>query len=833
MAVLVLSVGAPAEDPAPRFGLAPLIAAPDAALVESLIAHGLPRLAVRLCESRLPLHAHDSDAYAQWVMLVMHAQASEALQAFDATQRIEDVPAIQDLMAQRTATTPDSPRHAWVEWKGIWCRWYLQQRVLAAYLAVPSREPLRDWILAEVRAGLDQIDALETKVRSLQASPGVRGSETRAFVTNSQILDLRGSLDLLKSDLLYQRAQCYPQASDDRIAAATEMLSSLERGLAKLPGDWLHRPALSMAQANALILLGRSDEALQKLQALWEQLAREETRNAEYAQYQRGAAAIAVRAARELSRWDQADLWLERGGGWTSHPELALEYFGCVIRREGNAAAERALQIKREIGVRFGPYWEQRADAILVSSPSLRPGGAEAATPSDNAGLELLRIEVRQLLAAKRWREAIEKLRQAQVAAERAGSIAEAFAFAMQVAAVFENQGQRTEAADAFFHAANQFPSQPKAPAAALMGAWLVRETDGQASESTAARLQAVWQQWPDSQEAEQAIGWLERDGWSQDQGSEMLDLWTHRLAAASATGDPSPASLAPRGTSRWLLGYCLSQDDWLERAREPDTPLRASMAPLRQALLDASKPAERERWSAWFSALGSDLRWPTDLPALDANSTMGAIAHLASGPWPPTRDAASLETPMQAWADDPLGRVAVLWFACEFRVALALHGTDTSRVDACKALVVLSDALAGAIQDERGVPLGPATLAKLERCLAFYPLLAQGTLGDRAASVAGLAKLRSENKKSSWWLVRTARALQSWEPHRAEAVALYRQLAAGLPAGSEPWLEARARTAQTLRAMGKAHDADQLRDLVMATYPQSADLWRSRFESN
>jgi len=73
---------------------------------------------------------------------------------------------------------------------------------------------------------------------------------------------------------------------------------------------------------------------------------------------------------------------------------------------------------------------------------------------------------------------------------------------------------------------------------------------------------------------------------------------------------------------------------------------------------------------------------------------------------------------------------------------------------------------------------------------------------------------------------------MQSFTEYQQNAIGLYRQMASGLPAGSQPWLEARARTAQTLRALGKVTEADQLRDLVLATYPAAETPWRNRFDS-
>ncbi|MEI8212148.1 MAG: hypothetical protein WCI02_08360 [Planctomycetota bacterium] len=48
-------------------------------------------------------------------------------------------------------------------------------------------------------------------------------------------------------------------------------------------------------------------------------------------------------------------------------------------------------------------YWEQRADAILVASPNHISNNPSNGTAMDS--LEIFRIQVRQLLSAKKWRQ--------------------------------------------------------------------------------------------------------------------------------------------------------------------------------------------------------------------------------------------------------------------------------------------------------------------------------------------------------------------------------------------------------------------------------------------
>jgi hypothetical protein len=170
-----------------------------------------------------------------------------------------------------------SLREPWIDWKSTWCRRWVQQRALAALLAVPGREQAKQWTLGSIRRALDDIDANQQVVQKLQprkltAAQRRTNSEAIPEITASQILELRGDLELLRADLLYQRSQCYDPGSDDRVAAATEMLSSIDRALQRLPGDWSHRPLLAIARASALLQLGQATDSLRDLDKLWEEL---------------------------------------------------------------------------------------------------------------------------------------------------------------------------------------------------------------------------------------------------------------------------------------------------------------------------------------------------------------------------------------------------------------------------------------------------------------------------------------------------------------------------------------------------------------------------------
>lgn len=806
------------ESPNRPYGMSGIAQSPDIRWIESLIDDGFSKFALDASESRLKLHSQDSDPYAQWLMLAMHAQTAMELETFDFSGEPRGLDAIRKGIEERTQSTRGTPREYWVRWKAGWCQWLIQQRALGSYMAVPTREPLKEWVIASIRQSLDAVEQLQLDTRKLATGPG-------KSITNDQKLDLQGRLALLQADLLYQRSQCYPPMSDDRSAAAAEMLRSLDQALGKLPADWIHRPSLAIARIRGQILLGQYDDAISSANKLWESLHAESDTRATSLQYEGALAVVGARASRLKGQSDAFLAWIERGGGPMASPELAMEQFAADLDRGGDQAAEKALEWKRAVGKRFGPYWEQRLDAMLVSNNSATQRNSKM--PS----LEILRIEIRQLLNAKRFEEAIEKLRQAEIAAAQLQAEEEALAFGMQVAAVHDSQGQRDQAAKAFFEAALHYPGQPKAAAASLMGAWLIRPNiDANVEPSSKnrslyrERLLATALKWPTTDAAKQAVDWFERDCLSQDTIAPNLQLWTERTAATKKTSS---------SIGRYLLGMCVKNDAWVEPLSKLHVDLDESLKSLRGSLVDTYSEVDRDRLRTWIATTEFDLRWSTLAVDGDSSTWLGNLSRLVSGGTsgtPITDD--MLRESLSNWQEDPLARLGILWFACESRASAMLSRSTAPSEQEYRQFDALQRILKGERDLDSAYPLGPAIEGTLRRSMRFYEMLASGIGGDWSGILKQLEQERDANKKSAWWLYRSARVLQSIEPRRQEAIPWYRLLASGFPAGSEAWIEARARTAQTLRWSGDGKGADQLRDLVFATYPAAEPKWRTRFEA-
>jgi hypothetical protein len=135
-------------------------------------------------------------------------------------------------------------------------------------------------------------------------------------------------------------------------------------------------------------------------------------------------------------------------------------------------------------------------------------------------------------------------------------------------------------------------------------------------------------------------------------------------------------------------------------------------------------------------------------------------------------------------------------------------------------------------LQSQNGQAIGIRQAEQLARSMESYSIAIDLWSGEERSKKATeeLLKVRKSNPKDAWWFYRSARMLQSSPSQREQAIQLYRSLANGLTAGSEPWFEMRARTAETMRQMGDMKSAQELANLVLATYPSLTEEWKRRF---
>ncbi|MFN6401949.1 MAG: tetratricopeptide repeat protein [Planctomycetota bacterium] len=786
---------------------------PDQIWIQSLVQTGAASLAMDVCTSRTDLCMPGSNAHAQWRMLGLHAQTVVSLEKIDWNSPFDGLSAIQNQLVISPSTKRSTPtnsdaqgaRDPWIRWKKLWCLRLMQQHSLAAYLAVPSRKEHQQWLLQSIRLGLDELEELEQAVLKMEPDKPILTKSQRETkdktlpneVTAAEILDLKGELELLRIDMLYQRSQCYPYGSDEQISAATQMLSSIDRASSQLPATWTNRPLLNLAQAEAQLQLGRHPAVQKSLDELWNSLGN--SLSSEAKTWQQSAACMAIRSARMTQNWELADAWFARVGDWKNSPELAIENLAMMVDRKQERSVEPAdiLSMRKAISERFGKYWEQRVDALLVSADSSKLS-EQAGVGNSMSSLELFRIQARQALAAKRFQEAIEKLQQAELAASKSGKTLEAFQFALQIAAVLEQMQQPSASADEFYRAAISYPETPKAPDAALMSAWLIRNPESPLDiESQANRLATYLQRlketalvWPQSEPANKSIQMLETRWLGSGDFIAMMDFWSDYLAK-------EPKGLQ-QATARWLLGALVTQEDWLEGSVTDSPKLNKSITRLQESILQAAKSQEPSELNSsatqqalleWINVHQPDRRW-----------------HRDSDSWQPLVD-----------SDDWLGQLASTWNRCE-----------TAWQNGSLSQPMLQELLAQRqLAMDRGVGTSPQGTLRLDRFVDLAQIEMQAM--DSGQLKRDLQERIAKEPKSLWWVYRSARTMQRTDGLSEDSLGWYRQMANGVKPGSEPWLEARARSIQVLESLGDSVKAKQLRDLVVAFFPDLPSKWQSR----
>lgn len=799
-----------------RVGTPAVSQAPDRVWIESLIEIGAADLAAQVSQSRLKECVPDSNAHAQWLMLHLQAKTAQAVDRIDWNSPLSPLQAaVEQLGKSESGATLQvaGPRGPWIQWQQLWCRRLIHQNSLAAFLAVPGRKPLQEWTLQSIREGLDQIDSLEQTVLKLQPDKPIVSKVQRELkdktlpneITSGEILDLRGEIELLRADFLYQRSQCYPEGSDERIAAASQMLTSLDRAASQLPANWTHRPLLTLARAEAELQLSRHRVVQQNMEQLWNSLA--DASNPEVRGWRITAASLAIRSARLTQDWKLADAWFARAGGWENSPELAIEHLAITVARDLNRSAspESILGLRKIISQRFGRYWEQRVDAMLVSNPLLSSKEpvttTEPVSGGSMASLELFRIQARQAIAANQIETAIEKLQQAESTASKLGAVPEAFGFAMQIGALLQRLGQDSAAADEFYRTAISYPESPKASAAAMMSAWLIRLPDAKLDADAQEIRQATYIQrlretailWPQSESAQQAIQNLETIWLNSGDFDRCLDFWREYL-------NKNPQSLA-RALRRLLLVDLISQEDWLEKSIQDPAVLGKSREKLIEGLREAigtsqqtgESKLEQVDLNAWLEATSSLRRWKQDVP----------------------KDRIGMFLDKESNGADALGQLADAWHRCED--AWQKGSVDQALIDGLEN-ANQGWTKSGGVRFANGRLERSLDLLKIE-VGSKTPQELQGKLEQRIA----------KEPKSLWWVYRAARTMQRTGSLFDPALGWYRQMAAGVVAGSPPWLEARARTIGILQAKGDSAKADELRSLLLASYPNLSEEWKAR----
>lgn len=802
---------------------------PDRILIEQLSQSGLHDVAIEVSQRRGSDSSlsNSTNERAHWRMLWMEATTNKLIAESAAWM---DNPAALTLgldeMDQACEKERSEDRGAWIQFQSARCRWLLLRSAVSAYLASPTRTTLSEWSLEQIRDAIEILEKIELAVASIApASPTVN---KKGGPTATEVSSLIADSKLLHCDLLVLRASLYRNDADERAAVGTSMLALLDEAEKKIGVGWSDYPKIEIARCRARLYLQEYSKVVDIAQ---QTLAPWESQGDRFAISRWGASlgSIAAESLRRSGDLEEASRWLARCGGWQTEPSLAIEHFAIQLARTqstDNAALQSILELKKEIANRFGPYWSNRADALLIEFNRASPGTSGSPdmpgvsnTPNRSVANELIKAEVRQLLAAKRWEQAIDRLQQAELTSAEQRDVVQAMSFAMQAAALWGLQGDPMTAANEFYRAAVTYPESDQAAKAAMNGIAMVQaglakiSADQKISEDQRTERRKEWlllrteiwkellDRWPNSEQAATAADSLTEYYLGIDKIDELCELWISRLEKLKSTPSESVQQVASRALDFLRIYAWLLQESWLDSSvvqSEDSTKLDGWIARYEQIVQQGnweSIPMELNGLNAWRKTAGWEFS--------------GALNKLTNAPkW-----LAGI-VPAQSLANQLLNSPP----------------SDFGKSEAWVALQQTLGEIQGSLPTESIADSG--LMRSVRRSCTYWQCLLEHFANPQGPAMERLKTLESENPRDPWWTYYAARFRSRVLASQSEAELLWRRLAAAFPAGSVGWLECRARQVQLLRTSGRAEAAQQLAELVLATTPNLDALWRSRFVS-
>jgi hypothetical protein len=788
---------------------------PEDLTIRAMCRSGLTVSAVEYVTARRRLVATEPSARAKWTMRLMECHAFAALHSVaDAESHWQ---LCQSVMQDFVASDTQNARLPWLEWQRSRCDLLRAQADVAQFLAAPANTQSRESALVLVRKILTDLERLEEDIQRRQPLAARQGLKDGPEAPADQLHKLGVDTVLLRCEALLIRARLYDSGAPDRVAAATDVDRQATDVLQRTEPDWPSRDQLLVAQAIARLDLGQSDTALTQL----EQLAR--ASNNPQARARAAMIAVQYLAAHQQASRAQPLLSILRSAGGGPELELAeIEIALSEIETKQEQAKQQALgqllEKSKQLGTRYGDYWQSRAEALLIGSIPIA-----SMSSNTNIAADLLAVEVRQLLAAGDEPAAIGKLLQFRDNELASGHDASALKVAAQAAALYQRQGDWLAASQTLSSVSKQLVETDGAAEAHVQAIFCMSQAlraDVRNAEVRQAYESLLEQQlltWPDAAATDESESWLTTWLAGQQRSSELAAILLKRAIAASQ------AEMMQRSLMRWL-GIVL--DD--------ETLMREQLASLSTAI-DAQQFGEHQRVAELVQIVVQSVEaWPT---AAESNEWVRAISQLASSEDTPEVQQLTIFVRLLCAIrinDAGMDLASTLWSQWQ-----PSQLTPAIRLGIARPLIAAIDetpwqahaelARRARMDSDWSTLLikNPSPLAQA----AGYRMLAW--LQDPVAALEGLKTLADKATRAGGELqLQLANALADSGPNRLEdSSQIAKLVAANSPAGSELNLAARWRLLKNLRQAGQLADAQRAAQLLIATQPMPSEIWRTRFE--
>lgn len=819
--------------------------------LRKMCEQGLAPSAIEYCRAQVEHFSEQPPLRARWFMRQMECQCQAAL--LERADSAAAWTAVAELEANYRREYPTDPRLPWLAWQLARADLLQGQQALAKWLATPAATPQREAALQAVRRILQQLDDVEADVKKRLPLSEPRTATTRTQAPSTELLELSVDCTLLRCEALLVRSRAYPPGSGDAAAAAADVDRIAGEMLLRAPADWAARDELLVARATAGLEVGKRAESLELLLAILRERPVEGLANAAAASSDSGtpgqttpdaarptampsararlrAGSVAIEALCADEDVASAEQALQVLTSNFAGPEVELSRIRVLLASlNQRKPADRSEQLQSviaaaaELGKKYGNYWRNRADALLVGSAAALP----SASGNDRTLMDdLVTVEVRQLLAGGQTTAAIAKLRTASENARATGDTAAALDFAMQAAALLQREKDWLAAADVLIPAADASPHSEAAPAAYTLAAWSIAQAlqAQPRNPELAARYESVleiqlerWPEAPESLKAEEYLaGWLAR----KRRFVELANMWAMRAENAQ---QPETKT---RALQRWL-------DTLLGKVPLPQVP--EQQARIVAGVHDGKFAACQA--SAVVVALAATMLTRA-VTQTEAESMTG------------------LKVP-DHWADENLQDGALI--SAVLALAAARRGDGTAcrnslgllpseqlsevvRLAWTKAIVESLDELSAAQAplwsdvaqripwaDETETDRAP-TLEVI--ALRLRMLRAPGSADSRAA-LEQLKQLADKHARDPQLQLAYAAALAQSDPDRFDdAARILKRVALGTSKSSETYLRARWLEIRWRVARGEAEAAAQIAALTLSSHEIKPAWWKARFEA-
>ncbi len=835
-------------------------------VLEALWRVGMYATANEVCEAQLKLLAADSDGHIRWTCWLIRGLAAEAVELEDRIppereKSEQNWERIVSLSEQSKTTASGSFRLPWLSWQILHATHLRAQGHMARYLANPLDTASREEALAAIR----ELDRGTEQLRKLVSEQVTKTSAATTAEARRQIRELQElstETALLRCEALLLRGQAYPSQSADAIAAGTEMEQAALEAAGKVSPDWSGNAKLELALATSKWLLGSFGEAIENLKGLLD---------SNDSRVRQRALDLLVQCALQADQRSEAEAAIRQFRSAAATPEYALAEMRLALfdlPKASDAAEVRQraltslLSARDAIGERFGSYWQRRAEALLVT---LKVDSKNISSMTNsNESTELVRIEVRQLLAASRFQEAAAKLVQQAALLNQQEQKTVAMQLTLQAAAILQKQSQWSEAGKLFRNAAREYRDEKQASSAHLMAIYCtsqqIRQDPKENNENLklldelfteqlhlfpddVASLQAALQYaqsgnarrvW--SVVAEKLRPFVEKVSFPDRLAWLVVELDLRSIYWQHPEGDAKTVELLKQAIEKWESLIKKGGDD-------------SSLLPLKKlgiaaivVLLDLSPESvafqleEQAQWEVYRQDWLAMKYLPEEAGYLWKEAWNARMAVEKEVAEKKTVSADSIETLIMlsgaqngeanpSSGSQMLQPSIAMWGASERIAENAELLQPDQRFMSRAALVELSQLINRSIQSSSWKFAPNDRVERLQWRL--------GAIGEgRVEALATVnQRIASQPRLAAWQRTKAVLLEAGNQDDLEQALEIYRRLASGARIGSEEWIRARYRSALCLLWIGEKDGALQTAEVIKLTHPPKHSVWQQRWD--